>query len=56
MSKRQTDWREHGMRILRGDRLDASTPRAPGMPPVSAINHANAGAQKRRAGHLHPAP
>ena len=44
------DWREHGVRIVRGDQLDSNTPQTPGMQRAAAINHATAGANKLWAG------
>jgi uncharacterized RmlC-like cupin family protein len=44
------DWREHGVRIVRGDALDPNTPQTPGMTRAAAIDHARAGAQKIWAG------
>jgi uncharacterized RmlC-like cupin family protein len=50
------DWREHGVRIVRGDALDLNTPQTPGMTRAAAINRARAGAQKIWAGTvlIHP--
>ncbi|QQP90164.1 cupin domain-containing protein [Skermanella sp. TT6] len=52
----KTDWREHGVRVVRGDQLDANTPQTPGMNRAAAINHARVGAQKLWAGTvtIHP--
>ena len=52
----KTDWREHGVRVVRGDQLDANTPQTPGMNRAAAINHARVGAQKLWAGPvtIHP--
>ena len=44
------DWREHGVRIVRGDQLDSNTPQTPGMQRAAAINRATAGANKLWAG------
>jgi uncharacterized RmlC-like cupin family protein len=44
------DWREHGVRVVRGDALDRNTPQTPGMTRAAAIDHARAGAQKIWAG------
>ena len=44
------DWREHGVRIVRGDQLDSNTPQTPGMQRAAAINQATAGANKLWAG------
>ncbi|UEM04318.1 cupin domain-containing protein [Skermanella rosea] len=51
-----TDWREHGVRVVRGDQLDTNTPQTPGMNRAAAINHARVGAQKLWAGTvtIHP--
>jgi uncharacterized RmlC-like cupin family protein len=52
----QPNWRENGVRVVRGDQLDANTPQTPGMTRAAAINHARAGAQKLWAGTvtIHP--
>ena len=44
------DWRTHGVRVIKGDRLDANTAQTPGMFRQAAINHARVGAQKLWAG------
>lgn len=46
----QPDWRTHGVRIVRGDQLDANTPQTPGMTRAAAVNFARAGARKLWAG------
>ncbi|MFN8496132.1 MAG: cupin domain-containing protein [Caldilineaceae bacterium] len=50
------NWREQGIRIVRGDQLDLNTPQTPGMNRAAAINHATAGANKLWAGTvtIHP--
>ena len=50
------DWREHGVRIVRGDQLDDRTPQTSGMNRAAAITHASAGASKLWAGSvtIHP--
>ena len=50
------DWREHGVRVVRGDQLDTNTSQSPGMNRATAINHARAGAQRLWAGTvtIHP--
>ncbi len=50
------NWREHGVRIVRGDALDTNTAQTPGMTRAAAINHATAGANKLWAGTvvIHP--
>jgi len=44
------DWRNHGVRIVRGDQLDLNTPQTPGMTRAAAITHARTGASKLWAG------
>lgn len=44
------DWREHGVRVVRGGDLDPNTPQTPGMNRAAAITHARAGANKLWAG------
>ena len=44
------DWREHGVKVIKGDQLDTNTPQTPGMNRAAAINAARAGAQKLWAG------
>jgi uncharacterized RmlC-like cupin family protein len=43
-------WRDHGVKIVPGTRLDLNTPQTPGMTRAAAINHARAGADKLWAG------
>lgn len=50
MSEPRTDWKEHGIRIVRAGELDTNTPQTPGMTRAAAITHATAGAQKLWAG------
>ncbi len=45
-----TDWKQHGIRIVRAGELDTNTPQTPGMTRAAAITHAVAGAQKLWAG------
>jgi len=45
-----TDWKNHGLRIVRSGDLDTSTPQTPGMTRAEAISHARVGAQKLWAG------
>ena len=51
-----TDWREHGVKVIKGDQLDTNTPQTPGMNRAAAINAARVGAQKIWAGTvtIHP--
>jgi uncharacterized RmlC-like cupin family protein len=52
----QPNWRENGVRVVRGDQLDTNTPQTLGMSRAAAINHARVGAQKLWAGtvSIHP--
>ena len=50
MADSERDWREHGVRVVRGDALDSNTPQTPGMQRAAAINYATAGTQKLWAG------
>jgi len=52
----RTDWRLHGVRVVRGDALDPNTPQTPGMRRAAAISTARAGAEKLWAGTVtvHP--
>lgn len=56
MSAPETNWREHGVRVIRAGELDTNTPQTPGMNRAAAINFARAGAQKLWAGTvtIHP--
>src|SRR5258708_36733143 len=45
-----TDWKTHGVRIVRAGELDTNTPQTPGMTRAAAIDHARAGACKLWAG------
>jgi len=46
----RTDWKEHGIRVIRAGELDLNTPQTPGMTRAAAITTASAGAQKLWAG------
>src|SRR5579859_911574 len=52
----QSDWKQHGVRIIKAGQLDTNTPQTPGMTRAAAINHARAGAEKLWAGTvtIHP--
>src|SRR4026208_131017 len=50
MSETKTDWRDHGIRVVRSDQLDLNTPQTPGMSRAAAITRATAGASKLWAG------
>src|SRR5947208_6073698 len=45
-----SDWRLHGVRVVRADELDVNTPQTPGMDRAAAITAARAGAEKLWAG------
>ena len=45
-----SDWKEHGIRIVRAGELDSNTPQTPGMSRAAAITHARTGASKLWAG------
>ena len=45
-----TDWRENGVKVIKGDQLDTNTAQTPGMNRAAAINAARVGAQKIWAG------
>jgi uncharacterized RmlC-like cupin family protein len=50
MDETDPKWRNDGVRVVPGDRLDANTAQTPGMFRQAAINHARVGAQKIWAG------
>ncbi len=45
-----TEWKEHGIRVVRAGELDPNTPQTPGMSRAAAITHARTGASKLWAG------
>jgi uncharacterized RmlC-like cupin family protein len=47
-----TDWKEHGIKVVRADELDPNTPQTPGMTRAAAITHAKTGAGKLWAGKV----
>lgn len=51
-----TDWKFHGVRVVRGTDLDTKTPQTQGMNRAAAITHARCGAEKLWAGTvvIHP--
>jgi uncharacterized RmlC-like cupin family protein len=51
-----TNWRENGVRVIKGDQLDPNTAQTPGMFRQAAINHARVGAQKLWAGTVRIEP
>ena len=50
MSNPPLHWRDHGIRIVRHDQLDANTPQTAGMQRAAAITAASAGSHKLWAG------
>ncbi|HEY1338756.1 MAG TPA: cupin domain-containing protein [Bryobacteraceae bacterium] len=50
MDPAPTDWKAHGIRIVRAGALETNTPQTPGMTRAAAITYAAAGAQKLWAG------
>lgn len=56
MDGAQRDWRQHGVRVVTGERLDINTPQTPGMTRAAAINRATAGAEKLWAGTVEILP
>src|SRR2546427_1463200 len=50
LRRRMSDWKEHGIRIVRAGELDQNTPQTPGMTRAAAITHARTGAEKLWAG------
>jgi uncharacterized RmlC-like cupin family protein len=55
-SAQPPDWRNHGVRVVRGDELDSNTAQTPGMHRAAAITRARMGAEKLWAGTvtIHP--
>src|ERR1700679_2532482 len=51
-----SDWKTHGIRIVRAGELDGNTPQTPGMTRAAAITQARAGAEKLWAGTVVVAP
>jgi uncharacterized RmlC-like cupin family protein len=51
-----TDWKDNGVRVIPGDKLDPNTAQTPGMSRAAAVNFARVGAQKIWAGtvSIHP--
>src|ERR1700730_4539931 len=45
-----TDWKTHGLRIVRSGQLDTNPPPTPGMTRAEGLSHAKVGAQKLWAG------
>jgi uncharacterized RmlC-like cupin family protein len=55
-NEEKSDWRNHGLRIIRSGELDSNTLQTPGMTRAEAISHARVGANKLWAGTVvvHP--
>jgi len=51
-----TNWRDHGVRIVKAAELDLNTPQTLGMTRAAAINFAKAGANKLWAGTVNVQP
>lgn len=51
-----SDWKTHGIRVVRAGELDGNTPQTPGMTRAAAITQARAGAEKLWAGTVVVAP
>ena len=49
-------WKHDGVRVIKGDQLDANTPQTPGMFRQAAIDHARVGARKIWAGTVRIEP
>ena len=51
-----TDWRDHGVRVVHANELDSNTPQTEGMTRAAAISYARTGAEKLWAGTvvIHP--
>jgi len=45
-----TNWKDHGVKVVRAGELDANTPQTPGMTRAAAITNARTGAAKLWAG------
>jgi uncharacterized RmlC-like cupin family protein len=56
MKNNETDWRQHGVRVVRHDQVDFNTAQTPGMTRAAAINRALAGAQRLWAGTVSVPP
>lgn len=56
MSDESPNWRDNGVKVIPGNRLDPNTPQTPGMSRAAAINHARTGASKLWAGTVNIDP
>jgi uncharacterized RmlC-like cupin family protein len=52
----EDSWRHTGVRVIRGDELDANTPQTPGMSRAAAVDFARVGARKIWAGTVRIEP
>jgi uncharacterized RmlC-like cupin family protein len=52
----EQNWRNNGIRVVRGDALDSNTPQTPGMKRAAAITQASAAAKKIWAGTVNIEP
>jgi uncharacterized RmlC-like cupin family protein len=50
MNPLESDWKTHGIRIVRAGQLDTNTPQTPGMTRAAAFTYASAGAKRLWAG------
>jgi uncharacterized RmlC-like cupin family protein len=50
MDAENTNWKDHGIRVVRAGELDSNTPQTPGMSRAAAITYARTGATKLWAG------
>jgi uncharacterized RmlC-like cupin family protein len=50
MNPERTNWKDHGVKIVRAGELDPNTPQTAGMSRAAAITHARTGATKLWAG------
>jgi uncharacterized RmlC-like cupin family protein len=50
VTSHSVDWRNNGVRVIKGDQLDSKTAQTPGMTRAAAVNAARAGAKKIWAG------
>jgi uncharacterized RmlC-like cupin family protein len=51
-----TNWRDHGVRIVKASELDLNTPQTPGMTRAAAIDFVRAGANRLWAGTVNVQP
>ena len=56
MNSETSKWRDNGVKVVPGDKLDPNTAQTPGMDRAAAINHARTGASKLWAGTVNIDP